>query len=462
MNTFLGNELVLKQQLALTPKMVEELKILQMSDLDLVQYINRQIIENPLLEAEIAELPQEEVFGNAEEKSEAADSYDLEGGEVKDYYSYDTNADRDDFTEFSSRPLTLREHLTSQLQEIDIHTSLKRPCKYIIECIDDDGYLNCGIESIASVLKISKDTAKKALKVIQSLEPSGVGARCLKETLLLQLNRKNQLTEAAKNIITNYLEQLAQRKYGEISCKTGLTRDEIVNIHGTIKGLDPRPGRMYSNTGAIEHIVPELELKEIDGEYIVTFSNEKIYNIRISDYYKRLIGSEKSSSETNRYLRGKLAKAKEVIWAIEQRKQTILNVASCIIGLQTEFFKKGHQHLKPLKMKAVADMVGIHESTVSRTVNCKFIQTPRGIFELKFFFSSKSDSTNEGISANGVKKLVSDIVDKENKLVPYSDEQIRKELEKSGIRIARRTVAKYREMLNILPVAMRKVERNDL
>ena len=448
MNAFLGNKLVQKQQMALTPKMVEELKILQMSNIDLIQYINEQMIENPLLEADMAETSEDGEISNAEDE-------ELQYDESQDYDYWDKDFQKNDFTEYSSSTQTLRQHLLLQLHEISVPMPYLQSAIYIIENIDDDGYLTCGIRSIASAMNIPEWMASKALKIVQGLDPAGVGARSLKESLIIQLKNNGQLSDEIRDFILNHLEQLAQRKYSEISHETGLPKNQIVKIHGLIKGLDPRPGRKFGNADEIFYIVPELEIKVIDGEFIVIFFKEKAFDIKISNYYKRLIGDEKNSSETNRYIRTKLSKAKELINAVEQRKRTVLNVATCIVGFQTEFFKKGHQYLKPLTLKMVADMAGIHESTVSRTINDKYIHTPRGTYELKYFFSSQADDMNTGVSANGVKKLIARIINAEDKSNPLSDEQIKKELEKAGIHIARRTVAKYRESLGILSIALR-------
>lgn len=446
MNTGLGTQISQSQQLTLTPKMVEELKILQMSNIELMQYINSQLNENPLLEIEDEdpvdfELPDDET---AEEDVDENEYGQLVQGK--------------DFTEYSRSPLTLRQHLLLQIGELRISTEARKIAFYLIESIDDNGYLGSSIRDVSYVLGVSVKEVKNALNVVQKLEPAGIGARNLKECILLQLNRKGQLNDPIKIVVTNYLELLAAKKYKSISEKLGLPLEQIVDIHQKIKCTSPKPGLKFSDNSAAGYIQPELVAKLIDGKFTVMFNNDTTQNLKVSKYYKKLIKNEESSNEAKKYIKLKISKAIEIINAIEQRKRTVLNVASCIIEFQEDFLRKGHMFLRPLTLKMVADKVGLHESTISRTVNEKYIETPKGIFELKFFFSSQLDTASRiGIAANAVKKAIKDIVQNEDKKSPLSDEQIRKILEKNNIQAARRTVAKYREKLSILPAKIRKV-----
>lgn len=444
MNAFLGNELVQKQQMALTPKMAEELKILQMSNIDLVQYLEVLLTENPLFDIE------------ASEQADAEELSDMDTWEESGYGYIQKESQLSDFAEYVSTPQSLRQYLLSQLGEIKIPVFYRRIAAYLIDNINEDGYLMADIRQIAVELNISLILVKAVLKVIQGFEPSGVGARSLKESLLIQLNKKGIKNNDIKVLIMNFLELLAARKYTEISQKTGLTKQQAVEAHIMIKSLNPKPGRSFENSKGNVYVIPELETREIDGEYIVLFSAGSELNLRIYDYHKRLKSDDKYSKEIRKYIRSNLSKAMEIINAVEQRKRTVLNVAGCIVQAQTEFLKKGHKYLKPLTMKAVADVIGIHESTVSRAVKNKYIQTPRGTFELKFFFSSQADyKSSEDISSRGVKNIIFQIIKSEDKSRPLSDEQIRKELEMRGVNIARRTVAKYRESLDILPILQR-------
>jgi RNA polymerase sigma-54 factor len=444
MSTFLGYDLTQNQQIGLTPKMIEELKVLQMSNTDLLQYINEQLIENPLLEMEDAD-------------SGILDSIEDIG--ENDYDEIDKNIEKREFTEYTSSPVTLREYLISQIGELKIPLSYRRTALYLIENVDEDGYISLDIKNIVLKLNFSVKIVKGALKIIQGLEPAGVGARNLNECILIQLNRKGILTESIKDIVVNYLQLLADRKYNEISQKTGLSTEQVAEAHGMIKKLNPKPGQVFKVNNGNQYISPELTIKELDGKYTVMFMNESFSNLGVCEHYKKYVNSNNSSKEVSKFVRAKLSKAIEVINAVEQRKRTILSVAGYIIEYQMEFLKKGHMYLKPLTMKMIADMVGLHESTVSRTVNEKYIETPRGTFELKFFFSSTIDSNScTNIAANAVKRIIKEIVQNEDKKKPLSDEQIKKLLEEDGVRVARRTIAKYREELHILPSNLRSVK----
>lgn len=444
MNTGIDIQLSQKQQMTLTPKMVEELKVLQMSSVDLMQYIDMQLIENPLLE-KVDEDPLDidslisEINENYEDESE-----------------YEEKTPKKDFTQYKSNPLTLRQYLLQQIGETRINSEIRKIVLYLIETINDDGYLGTSIIEVSRFLNISEQKAKEALKVIQSLEPTGIGARNLKECILIQLRRTKQLCDLTKTVVMNYLELLAEKKYKKISEKIGIPVEQIKDICKQIKCTNPKPGLMFSVENSLGYIQPELTVNLIDDKFMVFFTNGSILNLKVSEYYKKFIKNEDSTTETKKYIKLKISKAIDVINSIEQRKRTILNVTSCIIEYQGEFLRKGHMFLRPLTLKTVADKVGMHESTISRTVNGKYIETPRGVFELKFFFSAQVDTDRDTcISANAVKKAIKDIVKNEDKKSPLSDEEIRKKLENCGVNIARRTIAKYREELSILPSKMR-------
>lgn len=445
MNTELGNHISQSQQMTLTPKMVEELKVLQMTNVELLQYIEAQLNENPLLETE----------------DDVPADYELEETEVSevdlDVSDYEGQVQKKDFTEYSSKALTLRQHLVLQVRELRIDYSIRKVIFYLIETINDEGYLDTSITDASHILSVTTDKIRKALKILQKLEPAGVGARNLKECILLQLRRRGQLNDTIKVVVMDFLEMLAEKKFKTISQKLGLSLEQVEDIQQKIKSTDPKPGLKYTENPPADYIQPELVAKLIDGKFIVLFNNDSDLNLKVSDYYKRLIKNEESSNETKKYIKSRISKAMEIINAIEQRKRTVLNVASSIIEYQEDFLRKGHMFLKPLTLKMVADKVGLHESTISRTVNKKYIDTPRGVFELKYFFSAQLDSQNErGISANGVKKIIYDMIKNEDKSNPLSDEQMKKSLIEQGISIARRTIAKYRGELGILPASQRK------
>jgi RNA polymerase sigma-54 factor len=311
---------------------------------------------------------------------------------------------------------------------------------------------------VSCILGVSLHKVKVALNVIQKLDPAGIGARNLKECILLQLGRRRELDGNVKTVVNNYLELLAEKKYKSISEKLDLPYEQIVEIYKKIKSTNPKPGLKFSDNCTVMYIQPELITKLVNDKFIVLFNNDGDINLKISQHYRTLIKDEQSSIETKKYIKSKLSIAIDVINAIEQRKRTILNVATCIIEYQDDFLRNGHKFLRPLSLKMVADKVGLHESTISRTVNKKYIETPKGVFELKYFFSAEVDTVNDtGIAANAVKKAIKDIVQNEDKGNPLSDEQIRRKMEDDGIKVARRTVAKYREEMSILPAKLRRI-----
>jgi RNA polymerase sigma-54 factor len=445
MNISIGNQLEQKQNMMLTPKMMEELKILQMPNVELAQYIEEALVDNPMLESETEDdwvsvmLKDRRDHRLSEKDYRLAD--DFEGKEL---------------TEYTAAPISLRQFLTSQLGELKLNIQQKLIAHYLINNIADDGYLTGDLREAASKLIVPLIKVKDALIIVQSLEPSGVGARNLKECILLQLKRKQLLNDVLKDIVTHYLDLLAARKYNELGRILSTSKEEMQRVHKLIKSLDPKPGYQFQYSYAA-HIVPELEVSDVGGGYAVTFHDEHIPALRINSCYIEMMTKDSSNTEVYKYLKSKLEKARECINAIQQRKKTILKIAAFIIEYQCDFLRNGYAYMKPLTMKKVGDAAGVHESTVSRTVSNKYIQTPRGVFELKYFFSSQVDSDNDaGVSANGVKKLVANIISSEDKVNPLSDEQIRKQLEMQGISIARRTVAKYRGELAILPANQRR------
>ncbi len=449
MDFTLNDSISQRQQNTLTPKMVEELKILQMSNLELENYLEQQLIENPLLDLDNSEAENDEEINEREASSSL----------YEDRHPRQENISFvKDFTEYTSTPVSLREFLVSQVKEIDFPERFRKVVSYLIENIDEDGYLITTVGESAEDLKMPKKLIIKALGYIQELEPAGVGARNLKECIFLQLRRTNKINDQITNIIKNHLSLLGQRRYNEISTKTGLSKEQIIKIHSIIKTTDPKPGQRFSNEVKPEYIKPELLVQQGKQGYTVMFNYDWNIELKLNNSYYKMLKSSNESKEVNKYIKSKLQKAIETIRAVEQRKDTIIKVATFIINYQGDFFKNGYKEMKPLTMKMVAEKVGLHESTISRTVNGKYIQTSKGIFELKYFFSSQINSDDSNNSSIFIKKSIEKIINEEDKSQPLSDEQIRKLLEADGIKVARRTIAKYREELKILPANIRKHE----
>src|SRR6185436_9785946 len=304
---------------------------------------------------------------------------------------------------------------------------------------------------------VESDKILSVLKVIQTFEPSGVGARDLRECLILQMQRAGQDKTLEYRIVDEYMEALGKRRIPEIARGTGQSVEEVQGALERIARLEPRPGRAFLPDND-QYILPEVFVQKSADDFIVTTNNEHIPHLRISNTYKDLMSQRENSAEVRNYIREKIRAGKFLIKSLHQRQQTILNIAREIVRRQHDFMEKGVAFLKPLTMVQVAEVVGVHETTVSRAVSGKYIDTPQGIFEMKYFFTAGiQTSTGDGLSNTSVKDMISEIFKKEDAGKPLSDQEVVKMLKEKGIVIARRTVAKYRTELNILPSNLRKV-----
>ena len=449
MNFEIVSQLAQTQKTVISQKMIEHLEILQMPGFDLSQHIAEMLNTNPLLEcdapvinSETEELP--DYLKEWPSEKSGSDNGEEPGG-------------REKFLSFSKTALTLREYLRLQLLELKLLPGHRKIVEYLIENLDYDGYLRERADELAGLLRQPEKNVVQGIKILQAMEPAGVGAYDLKECLLLQLKRRKLLNTNIANVIENYFNLLAGRSFSKIARETGITREEAEQIHSLIKSLDPKPGSGFQKNEWEQYIVPDLILKELDGKYFIEYNEESIPSVRINNYYVKLLENSQSDREVRDYIKKNLSGAIWLVKVIEQRKKTILDIAHNILDIQEDFFRKGHGYLKPLTMKMIADRLGIHTSTVSRAINGKFLQTPRGVFSLKFFFSSTIEAEQESnASAVSVKDMIRQIVLEEDKRKPLSDEQIKVRLECKGIKVARRTIAKYREELSLLPAAMRK------
>lgn len=447
MDMELNNQLVQIQTTVITQKLIEYFEILQMPCLELAQHIQEMSKGNPLIEYDASENYLE---GLLEIKKKNC-------GERFESISLEDHPDGDEFLSYARTGITLRDYLKLQLLELKIRPLHKKITEFLIENIDTDGYLREEINELACMLKVSAKLVKRCLKILQDMEPAGVCARDLKECLLLQLKRKKLLSRNVICIIVHYFDMLANRSFSRISRETGIEKEQVEYIYYLVKSLNPKPGAAFQKNEWDQYIIPDIILREDNGKYILLFNDESIPSVRINNYYVDLLKNSESNRELKKYIKKNLSAAVTLVKSIEQRKKTILDIAGYIAAFQEDFFKKGFEYLKPFTMKMAADRLGINVSTVSRAVNGKFIQTPRGIYQLKFFFSSelKTESENK-MSAVSVKDIIRRIVLEEDKRNPLSDEQIKEKLESMGIKAARRTIAKYREELSILPSAMRK------
>ncbi|MTI46965.1 MAG: RNA polymerase factor sigma-54 [Firmicutes bacterium] len=449
----LGFELNLEQsqKLIMTPELRQAIQMLQFTSQELYQFIETEMEINPLLEME-----------NKNNKTENIDDYkdkneDIDWKEYLGKYddiSYKGSIKRQKnesqgFESYLSSKVTLREHLLFQLN-LTVFSDIEREVgELIIESINKNGYLNTNIEEIASQVSVEIDKVENVLKVIQTFDPIGVASRTLQECLLVQLEIKKQLNDNIKNVINNHLGDVAKNRISNISKELNIQKKEAQGICDLIKTLEPKPGRGFaSDEDDIKFITPDLTLEFIDGEYIIILNDSTAPRLNINKYYKQLLSKSKEEN-ISQFLNDKLNSAMWIIRSIEQRRMTIYNVAKSIVKFQKDFFDMGKKHLKPLTLKEVAEDIDVHESTVSRATTGKYIQTPRGIFELKFFFTSGVEGQGGGVSSTSIKSMIEELIEKEKSEKPLSDQSIANLLKEKNIKISRRTVAKYRDELRI-------------
>ena len=452
----IGYELTIEQtqKLSMTPELIQAIQILQYNNQELNEYIDKELLENPILESEYHKESDTEIdidslrdqLIQADENVEAYKQW--ESHSTSDEYSYEN------FVAFN---YTLTEFLIEQLHFSSLKGQDAEIGRYIIENIDDNGYLSMSLEEICSVLDVDLDSCERVLDLIHTFEPSGVGARDLNECLIIQLASLGELTDEIEFIISNRLKDLADNKYALISKEVGISLTEVQEIADLIKTLEPKPGRGFDSDNSIKYILPDIYVEETNGEYIVSTNDGSTPSLHISSYYNSLAEEAKSDKELSNYLNNRFNSAMWLMKSIEQRKKTIYNVASAIVQFQNEFFAKGERFLKPLTLKQIAETVGVHESTVSRAINGKYMQCPRGVFELKYFFTGGIlNEDGSGVSSNSIKSMIKEFVDAEDDKKPLSDSKISEMLHEKGIDISRRTVAKYRDDIGILPSSKRR------
>lgn len=449
----LGYELTIEQtqKLSMTPELIQAIQILQFNNQELVDYVQNELMENPVLEAEKSYDAQEV---DIREKIREAD-YEEQSFRQWEY----APDDDDDYTyeQYAWEEDTLIDYLLSQLQFSKLKDPKAKIGRYIIEAIDDNGYLTVSVEEIAKAFHEDTDIVEETLSFIQTFEPSGVAARNLRECLIIQLAAKGLLTDEIEYIIENMLEDLANNRIAFIAKTLGIKNQEVQQIADLIRTLEPKPGRLFSSGEAIRYVVPDIFVEKVNDEYVVTNNDTSVPKLMVSSYYNKLTAEASKDEELNKYLNDRFNAAVWLIRSIEQRKQTIYNVADAVVKYQQEFFDKGEKFLKTLTLKQIADEIGVHESTVSRSINGKYMQSPRGVFEMKYFFSSGvTGGDGGGVSSNSVKSIIKEIISGEDPRKPYSDQDMVAILKEKGIDISRRTVAKYREGMNILSSSKRR------
>lgn len=468
----LGYDLTIEQsqKLTMTPELIQAIQILQFNSQELEDYVQDELMQNPVLEYSASdekhEREQEVSKSESLDKKEAEEAdFDLrekvKEAEYDDisYKQWEHRKDKDEptFEQFVSKEETLEDYLLLQLTFSKLKGQDMKIGRYMIESIDENGYLTVGLADVAKLFGVCEEHVDKILDVIQTFEPPGVGARTLAECLILQLASKGLLEESVEYIILNHLEDIGENKLSKVSKATGLTIAQVQMVTDLIRSLEPKPGRRFSTGETVKYVVPDVVVEKIDGEYQVLTNEGTIPHLMVSSYYMSLAKRASEDAELSKYLNDKYNSAMWLIKSIEQRRQTIYNVVAFVVDYQKEFLDKGTKYLKTLNLKQVAEALEIHESTVSRSINGKYMQTPRGVFEIRYFFSSGvTGAGGEGMSSNSIKTFIKEIVDSEDPKKPYSDQDMVEILSGKGIEISRRTVAKYRECMNILSSSKRK------
>lgn len=455
------------QKLAIGPQMQQSLQILQAPTLDLRQIIQQEININPVLELESPEVSLEDTAPEDPADRDELDSMSQMDEEWREYWaqsmmqSPNRRSDDQERWQFLMDsivvPMTLQEHLTTQLRTSEIKDPvLIKNLEFLIGSIDDRGFLHSTVEDLSLQHGIPVDDLHEAKATLITFDPVGVGSEDLRECLLIQLDRLSKRQSLAYRLVDMYLEDLANKRYPILARKLGMPIEQISRAADFISTLDPRPASRFS-VSSNNYVNPDIIIERQAGEWVPVMNGDELPHLRLSNAYKDMLGQSDSSTEVRNYIRDKIRSGKFLIRSIQQRQQTIQKIAVKILAHQQEFLEKGTSQLCPLNMAQVADEVGVHETTVSRAISGKYMATPHGVFELKFFFSHgvKTDS-GEDLSNTSVKNAISDLIKTEPKNKPLSDDKLAKLLDKQGIKVARRTVAKYREALGILPSHLRK------
>ncbi|MCL4190966.1 MAG: RNA polymerase factor sigma-54 [Thermoguttaceae bacterium] len=480
MRLSLGQELRMVQKQVLAPRMIQSMEILQLPIMALQERIEQEMQENPILELreddpDLPAEPSEQEPPDApteDERELVIDNNDQEQDferllkmdeEWPDHFEEHTRPSRnrieeegerrhDAMANMTARPQSLQDYLHDQLGWFDLDAALRAACDRIIYNLDANGYLQTNLEDLLGPDATPQDLelARQALAVVQKLDPPGVAARDLRECLLLQLTPGMPYYEQLQTLISSHLEDLEHNRLPVIARKTGYSIELIQESLKELRKLNPKPGAMFTDA-LVPPVTPDVYVEPAEaGGYSVRLEDGRTPSLFISPYYRKLLASGEANNETREYIKRKLSSAQWLIDSIEQRRNTLTKVAQAIVDHQKEFLNKGPEWIEPLKMQQIADKVGVHVTTVSRAVDDKWIQTPRGIFPLKRFFCGGTVSAaGEEVAWDTVRLKLQEIIDKEDKQNPLSDEDLVKELGKHGITVARRTVTKYRKAMNI-------------
>ncbi|EIA17211.1 RNA polymerase factor sigma-54 [Clostridium perfringens] len=448
-----------EQKLIMTQQMQLSIKLLQMSTYDLREYIEKEFSENPVLEAQYEDTKEVSKEQDRLEYKELVKYLESDNYGSQSYGEYDEEG-ISPFT-FISKPESLTDYLEGQILELPIDEYMRSVCSYMVECLDQKGYLDIKKEELMNELDCSEETFNRALIVIQNLEPAGIGARDLKECLEIQLERKGENDPIVKEIIDNHLDDLADNRYQVIAKDLDITPKKAQDYGDLIKTLEPKPSRGFYTGDEVGFIIPDAEIRKIDGEFLILMKDGVLPMLSVNPLYKDILKDSTNDKEATEYVKEKIDKAMFLIKSIEQRKSTLHKVLQKILEKQKDYFEKGEKYLKPMTLKEIAEKLEMHESTISRAIRDKYILTSMGTIKIKDLFvnsisnKEKSDG-EEDVTVINIKKVLEEVIKEEDKRKPLSDQAISEILKEKGMAISRRTVAKYREELGIKSSSKRK------
>ena len=475
-DAFLNQNIEHKQEQILAKHQIQSLEVLLTPLLELQEKIDQELNNNPVIEQEKSSV--EELAGDPlHSEATNADNSEKSDNDENDFTEIlkiaESWHERGSFNNYNSSPSdvqnkrdymfnslveqpSLQQQLLEQLSLTECSPELAQTAEFVIGSIDGIGYLTTHPADIAMAAKCDMKKVKEAIKLVQSFEPPGIGASDLRECLLIQLKRRQQQNPQLRELISNYLEEIGRNHLPQVAKAMHISIEELSSLIAQLKELSPLPGSTLSPSSEL-YVLPELTVEKKGGEYVISSNDIYLPSLKISQTYLNLLKDPNTNAETKNYIKEKLLAARMLIKSLSQRQSTIRRIAQIILDSQYDFLEQGIEHLKPLTMRQVADKLGLHETTISRAIANKYLQTPNGIYEFKFFFTG-GYQTNDGdeISSRGIKEKIKDLIAAENKSKPLSDNKISQLLKDNGLSVARRTVAKYREQLGIQATNLRR------
>jgi RNA polymerase sigma-54 factor len=471
----LKQSLNLSQQLIMTPQLQQAIKLLQLSRLELLDTITQEMETNPLLDEQSTDEGADESIEEETEKKDEQSAQEVvieeNVNDDMDWESYlaeyntgwaDTpyegSRDIPAFENMNASKTDLHSHLMWQLNLSNLNEIQREIGVHIIGNVDDDGYLKVSIEELCEYTQNTYDEILETLKIIQTFDPIGVAARDTRECLLIQVRFQDLHGTPVESIIMHHMDNLENKRYDRIARNLSISVQDVLSAISIITNLEPKPGRRYNADDTV-YISPDIYVFKVGDDYEIVLNEDGMPKLKINNYYKDILSSRDSlGKDTREYIQEKLKSAAWLIKSIHQRQRTIYKVTESIVQFQRNFFDKGVTHLKPLVLRDVAEHIQMHESTISRVTTNKYVHTPQGVFELKYFFNSAINSMEgESIASESVKEHIKNIIKSEDKNKPFSDQEVAEKLREYNIDVARRTVAKYRETMGILPSRKRRV-----